>query len=94
MILNLFFFVKSINGEHSRRSAEPNTFEELVEKYKREYDWKYLKKFPELCEKKLRSGVESDRFNSLPEDALEDLPEINLRTRDQIINWILPLHEF
>ena len=68
--------------------SEPNTFEDLVDKYKREYDWKYLKKFPELCERKLRSAVESERFNNLPEDALEDLPEINLRTREQVINWI------
>lgn len=67
---------------------EPNTFEDLVEKYNREYEWKYLKKFPELCQRKLSSGWGSDRFNNLPEDALEDLPEINLRTREQIIDWI------
>lgn len=66
----------------------PNTFDELVEKYRREYEWKYLKKLPELCEKKLRTGIESDRFNNLPPGVLEDLPEINLRTRDQVIDWI------
>ncbi len=71
-----------------QEESEPNTFEDLVEKYKREYEWKYLKKFPELCERKLRAGIESDRFNNLPEDALEDLPEINLRTREQVINWM------
>lgn len=71
-----------------QEESDPNTFDELVEEYKNEYEWKYLKKFPEMCEKKLRSGVSSDGFNNLPEDALEDLPEINLRTREQVINWM------
>jgi len=66
----------------------PNTFEELVEKYRREYDWKYLKKFPEQCVWKLKEGIGSDEFNNLPEDALDDLPDVNLRTRDQVITWI------
>ena len=66
----------------------PNTLEDLLDKYKNKYEWKYLKKFPELCKKKLKTGIDSDKFNNLPEDALEDLPEINLRTRDQVIAWI------
>ena len=67
---------------------EPNTFEDLVEKYRKEYEWKFLKKFPEDCQWKLREGINSDKFNNLPTDALEDLPEINLRTREQVIDWI------
>ena len=67
---------------------EPNTFEDLVDKYRREYDWNYLKKLPELCEWKLREGLESDKFNNLPADSLDDLPEINLRTREQVIEWL------
>ena len=72
----------------SNNQEEPNTFEDLVEKYNREYEWKYLKKLPEFCEWKLRKGIESDKFNNLPLGVLEDLPEINLRTREQVIEWI------
>ena len=78
----------------SNTEEEPNTFEDLVEKYKREYEWKYLKKFPEMCEKKLRSGVSSDGFNNLPTDALEDLPEINLRNTRAGCGMDKTLYEF
>ena len=73
---------------NTEEEPEPNTFEDLVEKYEREYEWNYLKKLPENCEWKLRKGIDSDKFNNLPPDALEDLPEINLRTREQVIAWL------
>ncbi len=53
-----------------------NTFEELLAEYKNNYEWKLLEKFPELCERKLRTGIGSDDFNNLPEDALEN-PEVD-----------------
>ena len=40
-----------------QEESVPNTFDELVEKYRKEYEWKFLKKFPEHCQWKLREGI-------------------------------------
>ena len=70
-----------------------DSFSELVEKYRKEYPWKYLKKFPEFAMKKLEKGafipsdlVQPSQQSVLDLKPLEERDEEN--DRDIIIRWI------
>tara|TARA_R110001592_G_scaffold355600_2_gene656423 strand:+ start:1363 stop:1614 length:252 start_codon:yes stop_codon:yes gene_type:complete len=63
--------------------------EVMLRKFENEYPWKHMEKLPEFCMNKInKDGIGNNRFDNLPEDALENLPESNLRTRSQIIQWM------
>ena len=62
---------------------------QMLKAFENEYLWGYMEKFPEYCVNKINNiGVGNHKFDNLPEDALEDLPEEGLRVRTQIIEWM------
>ena len=74
-------------------NEESIKFATLVEDYRRDYPWEYLKKFPEFCLNKLRNGafIPTDLID--PDDiSLSELNPLEERTeendRDSIIDWI------
>tara|TARA_R110002074_G_scaffold380964_1_gene559802 strand:- start:76 stop:384 length:309 start_codon:yes stop_codon:yes gene_type:complete len=62
---------------------------QMLAKFENEYPWGYMEKFPEYCVNKINNiGVGNHKFDNIPEDALENLLEVGLRTRAHIIEWM------
>ena len=74
-------------------NEESAKFARLVERYRRDYPWEHLKKFPEFSLNKLRNGFSTPTDLVSPDDiSLSELNPLKERIeendRDNIVDWI------